>query len=34
MDYEPYLDQGLTSFEDVLNDFTQFKEGGYWVKKY
>lgn len=33
MDYEPYLDQGLTSFEDVLNAFTQFKDGGYWVKK-
>tara|TARA_R110001632_G_scaffold43383_3_gene110193 strand:+ start:1150 stop:2616 length:1467 start_codon:yes stop_codon:yes gene_type:complete len=33
MDYEPYLEQGLTSFEDVLNAFTQFKDGGYWVKK-
>jgi hypothetical protein len=33
MIYEAYLDQGLTSFEDVLNAFTQFKDGGYWVKK-
>jgi len=33
MDYEPYLEKGLTSFEDTLNAFTLFKEGGYWVKK-
>lgn len=33
MAYEPYLDQGLTSFQDVLDAFTKFKDGGYWVKK-
>ena len=33
MSYEPYLDQGLTSFEDIINAFTKFKDGGYWVKK-
>lgn len=33
MVYEPYLDFGLTSFEDILKAFTQFKDGGYWVKK-
>ena len=33
MDYEPYLDKGLTSFEDVINTFTRFNKGGFWVKK-
>lgn len=33
MEYEPYLNKGLTSFEDVIDAFTKYPKGGHWVKK-
>lgn len=33
MDYEPYLNKGLTSFQDVIKAFNIYKDGGFWVKK-
>ena len=33
MDYQPYLGWGLNSFEDVMDAFTKFKDGGWWIRK-
>ena len=33
MTYEPYLNKGLITFEDVIDAFNKFEDGGYWVKK-
>jgi hypothetical protein len=33
MQYQPYLNQGLNNFEDVLLAFTKYSDGGYWVKR-
>ena len=33
MDYQPYLGWGLNNFEDVMNAFTKFKDGGWWIRK-
>ncbi len=33
MDYEPYLNKGLTSFQDVIKAFNLYKDGGFWIKK-
>lgn len=31
--YQPYLNYGLNTVEDVLSVFTKYSDGGYWVKK-
>jgi hypothetical protein len=33
MDYQPYLGWGLNTFEDVMDAFTKFKDGGWWIRK-
>lgn len=33
MEYTPYLNQGLNNFEDIINLFTTYSDGGYWIKK-
>jgi hypothetical protein len=33
MDYQPYLGWGLNNFEDIINAFTKYPDGGWWVKK-
>jgi hypothetical protein len=33
MDYQPYLGWGLNNFEDVINTFTKYPDGGWWIKK-
>lgn len=33
MTYQPYLGWGLNNFEDVMEAFTKFPKGGWWIRK-
>lgn len=33
MEYQSYLGWGLNNFEDIVEAFTKYKDGGWWIRK-